>query len=296
MCFSDSQTNKIEDYKNVSKHHISAAQFRELRLLGQWEGFSLSQSYETSHLHLMYDGQDLSVEEVVERGVEPEEMSLLDHALSGFLMNHEPIIKETLTSYKARLTWEHDGSLTWQSPHGVRAGCKVWKLDGSRSNENQLRWISEEGVFFWHRVPDAPVPDAHRLDNLSSCWQGVYAMLPSVSIILGFQRGKHGASNTDVLDRLDGLLKKRDQLKPNRADKLQSRSELPWLRKRSDHLKLNRADKLQSHSELPTLLGNKRQHMRVGIDVNQAEKSGNKLPNLLGNNGNHMKADKLLKQ
>jgi len=275
-----------------SLYRVSAARLHKLQLQGHWEGFRLSQDAKTPTIDLHYDGKHLRVkekEQIEPQRIAPQKISPLDACLGGFRMKQDDIEYRVCSSYRARLTWEHDGLLTWESPPGYHEGGKTWKLDRERSNADELRWHCDEGgvvsVFFWRRVPDVPRHESF-LDTLSalslteremlyadsgadmiSCWHGIKKLLHS------------------VLDLTHGYYREVQQvIKSSETPKPVKTPVIPH------------AGSLQSHSELPTLLGNKRQHMRVGIDVNQAEKSDNKLPNLLGNNGNHMKADKLLKQ
>lgn len=169
------------------RYRISAAQLTELQLPGRWEGFTSSQhgcNADTPYLDLNYDGEDLRVEEIVEqRKIDLDKVDPGLYFLAGLCLEQQPTEYETFASYEASLKWERDGSLTWQNPKGQYEGGKVWKLDRSLSNANQLRWISEEGggklpeIFFWRRVPDTPVPDIHRHDNNVLWYHGVHKML-----------------------------------------------------------------------------------------------------------------------
>lgn len=123
------------------------------------------------------------MKEIAEAEPAEAEVAPMDSFLTGVFGKPDTTKYKTLASYTARLRWEPDGSLTWQNPHGRQQGGKVWKLDGSRSNADRLRWICEEGgpgkiqevpVFFWRRVPDTPLPAVDRQD---SCWHGVHRML-----------------------------------------------------------------------------------------------------------------------
>merc|ERR1719160_2079135 len=133
--------------------------------------------------------------------------------------------------------------LTWESPPSHHEGGKVWKLDGSRSNANQLRWVCEEGglgnVFFWRRVPDIPVRDSPCHDNNVSCW---HAIDQACRKVLFWQGGCH-------------------------ADKAQ---------KNADSRGPCKFSSVQSHTSLPNLMGSNRlRKTKASVDQNQTSSSKN---------------------
>eukprot|EP00746_Dinoflagellata_sp_MGD_P161035 gnl/MRDRNA2_/MRDRNA2_88054_c0_seq1.p1 gnl/MRDRNA2_/MRDRNA2_88054_c0~~gnl/MRDRNA2_/MRDRNA2_88054_c0_seq1.p1 ORF type:complete len:253 (-),score=33.34 gnl/MRDRNA2_/MRDRNA2_88054_c0_seq1:682-1440(-) len=252
MCPSDSQMKSVETHRNNSKYQISAARFYELQLRGKWEGFRLAQrdcSKETPHLDLIYDGKDLSVKEIAEVETRPEEINLWDCIVGGFFMDPEPNIYKTHASYNAWVKWEQDGSLTWQSPHGYHEGGKVWKLDRARSDQDRLRWICENDVFFWRRVPDTAAQGTH-----DSCWHGVYKMLHKQLI----QWSGCNEINSDA------------------AGHMQSLGKLPNLLSSSRHHTKMRIDPKQvnhspNNSGLPNLLGKCRHCTEASVEKKKSK-------------------------
>lgn len=223
------------------RYQVSAAQLRELEVPGRWLGFRLSQKdfENVPILDLQYDGKILTVKEKKEINPEPEKIDPLEEFVNGFLMKPTGAEYKTCASYESRLTWKHNGLLTWENPTGCHEGGMVWKLDRMRSTTNELRWVSEEveggrflgvSVFFWHRVPDLP-----RHDNNVLWWHGIAKMLQNF---------------------LDG----QDRHDNEKVSKISGSSRA-----------CNAAEKLQSHHGLPNLLGSRRVHMKAGIDVKWAD-------------------------
>lgn len=159
---------------------MSAVHFSELQLKGRWTGVRLSHDYgdQTPCLRLAYDGKHLQVEE----GIEEEKAgSPLEEFVDGFFMKPKAVEYKTTMSYKASLTWESDGSVTWQNPIGYHEGGKVWKLDRMRSSLNELCWHSEEdgliSVLFWRRVPDVRTSNDPWHKNNVLWWHGIDRVL-----------------------------------------------------------------------------------------------------------------------
>lgn len=198
-----------------------AKRLRELQLPGRWEGFRSSQrdcSEETPYFDMTFDGRQLSVEEKVEVEQQAENMNPLTFFIDGLSFKQPPTEYKTRASYEAQLMMQHDGSLTWQNPHGQHEGGKVWKLDVKRSNADKLRWICEVDspgklpeVFFWRRVPDVPISEVHQHGNNDSCWHGPAKMLRRLLMPSGVTRecnAADAAGLTPSHDTIPNLLGK----------------------------------------------------------------------------------------
>jgi len=199
------------------------------------------------------------VEEKVEVELEEENINLLTCFLDGLSLKQAPIEYKTKAAYEARFMMEHDGSLTWQNPHGHYEGGKVWKLDIRRSDADKLRWICEVDspgklpeVFFWRRVPEVPTPEVHLHGNNVLCWHGLNKMLHKL-----LQRGGRAE---------------------NKASMCSDSSE-----------DCDVVGCSPSHSALPNLLG-KRDQIKVGSRNVMVVGSSPKLLNLLGDSSKRTKA------